>query len=160
MTREQFIKHVEGTQKAFRRFLVALCCGDSALADDIAQESYIKAYLSCDSFNNPEKFKAWVFRIGYTTLINHKRSEKIYLDYEEAKNIISEETSDSQFRYQDLYAALNGIPPLERTSVLLYYKEGYSIKEVAEIERTSQDAVKQHLSRGRKHLRTLLRSNA
>ena len=52
MTREQFTAHVEATQKAFRRFLVALCCGDSALADDIAQESYIKAYLSCDSFSN------------------------------------------------------------------------------------------------------------
>lgn len=36
MTREQFVKHIEGTQEAFRRFLVALCCGDAALADDIA----------------------------------------------------------------------------------------------------------------------------
>ena len=46
MTREQFISCVEATQKAFGRFLVALYCGDTALADDVAQESYIKAYLS------------------------------------------------------------------------------------------------------------------
>lgn len=156
MTREQFISHVEGTQKAFRRFLVALCCGDSALADDIAQESYIKAYLSCDSFRNPDKFNAWIFRIGYTTFINHKRSEKCFSDYEQAKDIASADTSDSQFRYQDLYAALNKIPGKERTSVLLYYMEGYSIKEIAEIVESSQDAVKQHLSRGRNHLRALL----
>ncbi len=156
MTREQFINHVEGTQKAFRRFLVALCCGDSALADDVAQEAYIKAYLSCDSFNNPDKFNAWIFRIGYNTFINHKRAQKLFANYEEAGNIMSVETTDSQFRYQELYAALNKLPGKERTSVLLYYMEGYSIKEIAEIEETSQDAVKQHLSRGRNHLRGLL----
>ena len=156
MTREQFINHVEGTQKAFRRFLVALCCGDSALADDIAQDAYLKAYLSCDSFNNPEKFNAWIFRIGYNTFINHKRSEKIYADYEEARNVMAGEITDSQFRYQELYSALNRLPGKERTSVLLFYMEGYSIKEIAEIEETSQDAVKQHLSRGRTHLRGLL----
>lgn len=156
MTREQFISHVEGTQKAFRRFLVALCCGDSSLADDVAQEAYIKAYLSCDSFNNPDKFNAWIFRIGYTTFINHKRSEKIFADYEEARNIASVNSTDDSFRYQELYSALNKLPGRERTSVLLFYMEGYSIKEIAEIEETSQDAVKQHLSRGRNHLRGLL----
>ncbi len=42
MDQQQFIKHVEATQKEFSRFLVALCCGDSDLADDLAQVSYIK----------------------------------------------------------------------------------------------------------------------
>lgn len=156
MTREQFIHYVEGTQKAFRRFIVALCCGDAALADDIAQESYIKAYLSCDSFKNPDKFKAWIFRIGYNTFINHRRSNKIFTNYDEVQYIKSPDSTDSKFEYQALYAALNNLPGKERTSVLLFYMEGYSIKEIAEIEETSQDAVKQHLSRGRKHLRHLL----
>ena len=158
MTREQFISHVKSTQKAFRRFLVALCCGDSALADDVAQESYIKAYLSCDSFNNPDKFKAWIFRIGYTTFINHKRSEKVFADYDEASHIPSPNKTDSQFKYEDLYAALTQIPGKERTSVLLFYMEGYSIKEISGIVGASQDAVKQHLSRGRSHLRKILLS--
>jgi len=156
MTREQFISHVEVTQKTFRRFLVALCCGDSQLADDIAQESYIKAYLSCDSFNNPDKFKAWIFRIGYNTFINQKRSERVFTDYEEARNMLSEESSEASFKYQKLYSALNKLPDKEKTSVLLFYMEGYSIKEIAEIEEVSQDAVKQHLSRGRNHLRGLM----
>ncbi len=156
MTREQFIKHVEGTQKAFRRFLVALCCGDDVHADDIAQESYLKAYLSCDGIKNEDKFKAWIFRIGYTTFINHKRSEKHFADYDELPEIASVDNSDSAFKYQDLYAALNLLPGKERTSVLLYYMEGYSIKEIAEIEDSTPNAVKQHLSRGRTHLRTLL----
>lgn len=156
MTREQFISHVEGTQEAFRRFLVALCCGDSALADDIAQEAYIKAYLSCDSFNNPDKFNAWIFRIGYTTFIDNRRVAKSFAGYDDASAVVASESADSSFRYQHLYAALNEIPAKERTSVLLYYMQGYSIKEIAAIVNASQDAVKQHLSRGRAHLRSLL----
>lgn len=156
MTREQFISHVESTQKAFRRFLVALCCGDSSLADDVAQEAYIKAYLSCESFSDAGKFNAWIFRIGYNTFIDHKRSAKVFVDYEEARQIASGDTTDSVFRYQALYTALNKLPAKERTSVLLFYMEGYSIKEIADIVEVSQDAVKQHLSRGRNHLRGLL----
>lgn len=156
MTREQFISHVEATQKAFRRFLVALCCGDAALADDVAQESYIKAYLSCDTFSNPEKFNAWIFKIGYNTFINQKRCERLSVGIEDATALVAHDSADSSFAYQDLYDALNKIPAKERTSVLLFYMQGYSIKEIAEIQETSQDAVKQHLSRGRTHLRGLL----
>ena len=156
MTREQFITHVENTQKAFRRFLVALCCGDTSLADDVAQEADIKAYLSSEGFSNPDKFNAWIYRIGYNTFLNHKRSEKISVGYYEASQIISAGQPDDAFRYQQLYLALNNLPDKERTSILLFYLEDYTIKEIAEIVDTSQDAVKQHLSRGRKHLRGLL----
>lgn len=156
MTREQFIKHVEGTQKAFRRFLVALCGGDSQSADDIAQEAYIKAYLSCDSFSSPDKFNAWIFRIGYTTFISHKRSQRSFSDYSEVVQISSDDTPDNNFQYEGLYRALSTLSEKERTSVLLYYMEGYSVKEIADIIDASQAVVKQHLSRGRNHLRTLL----
>ncbi|MCH5318924.1 MAG: RNA polymerase sigma factor [Paramuribaculum sp.] len=159
MTREQFISQVEFTQKAFRRFLVALCCGDNMLADDIAQESYIKAYLSCDSLSDPEKFRSWIFKIGYHTFLNHKSSSKLTVAIDDAKEIKAHESSDSGFVYQDLYEALSRIPPKERTSLLLFYMQGYSIKEIAEIEGASQDAVKQHLSRGRKNLRNFLSHN-
>lgn len=156
MTREQFISHVDATQRAFRRFLVALCCGDTALADDIAQESYIKAYLACDTFSNLEKFNAWIFKIGYNTFINHKRGERFTVDLDDAKDISAHDSADASFSYQDLYEALDKLPAKERTSVLLFYMQGYSVKEIAGIQETSQDAVRQHLSRGRTHLRGLL----
>lgn len=156
MTREQFISYVGDTQEAFRRFLCALCCGDTSLADDVAQEAYIKAYLSCDGFRGDDKFKAWIFRIGYTTFINHRRSEKAFADVDELRDVVSDNAADSQFKYQELYMALNRLPAKERMSVLLFYMEGYSIKEISDIEGVSQDAVRQHLSRGRSHLRGLL----
>ncbi len=135
---------------------MALCCGDSALADDLAQESYTKAYLSCDDFSNPEKFNAWIHRIGYNTFLNHKRGERLTSSYTEAAAIPAEAESDSAFRYQALYEALDRLNPKEWTCVLLYYMAGYSVKEIVEIQETTQDAVKQHLSRGRTHLRGLL----
>lgn len=159
MTREQFVSNVEASQEAFRRFLTALCCGDTALADDLAQEAYLKAYLSISSNINIEKFRAWIFKIGYNTFINHKRSERYTEDYLEATAIASTDSADSSFAYQDLYEALNKIPPRERSSLLLFYMQGYSIKEIAEIQDISQEAVKQHLFRGRNHLRLLLTKN-
>lgn len=156
MTREQFITCVEDTQEAFRRFLTALCCGDSALADDIAQDAYLKAYLSCDSFANTDKFRPWMFKIGFNTFVNHKRSEKEFSGYDEARGAIDDASADNSFRYQELYAALNKLSDKERTSVLLFYMEGYSIKEIAGIEAVSPDAIKQHLLRGRHHLRLIL----
>ena len=81
------------------------------------------------------------------------------VDIEDAKDISAYDSADSSFAYQHLYQALNMIPAKERTSVLLFYMQGYSIKEVALIQDTSQDAVKQHLSRGRSHLRGLSSTN-
>lgn len=156
MNREQFITRVESTQRAFRRFLVALCCGNTSLADDIAQESYMKAWLACDTVADAARFNAWLFRIGYTTFINHRRSCRAFADYDEACRAPAAETADAAFRYQELYAALNALPDRERTSVLLHYMQGYAVKEIAEIVDASPDAVRQHLSRGRAHLRGLL----
>ena len=63
MNREQFARQAEVSQRALRRFLVALCCGDAALADDIAQEAFIKAYMSLDSLADDSRFDAWLRRI-------------------------------------------------------------------------------------------------
>lgn len=156
MTREEFAPYIEVSQKAFRRFLVALCCGDSQLADDIAQESYIRAFMSCDRLQDSAKFQAWLFRIGYNTFVNSRRALKLYSDYDEARNIADIASADESFEYQSLYYALDKLPSKERTVVLLFYMQGYAIKEIAEIVDSSVDAVKQSLSRARNHLREML----
>lgn len=156
MDREQFISNVKSSQGSLRRFLTALCCGDSQLADDIAQETFIKAWLSYEQLEKAQSFNAWIFRIAYTTFLNHRRSEKLTVGYDEARTATSDNRADESFRYQELYAALGRLSGNERTSVLLYYLEGYSVKEISAIEDVSADAVKQHLSRGRSHLRDLL----
>ena len=156
MTQQQFIHYVESNQRELRRFLTALCCGDSALADDLAQDTLVKAYLSCDSFREDSKFSTWIYRIAYNTFISHHRSCKLTDSLSAAASMESGNNADKSFKYQGLYTALDKLSDKERTSILLYYMQGYAINEIAEITETSIDAIKAQLSRGRKHLKCLL----
>ena len=65
-------------------------------------------------------------------------------------------TADDAFKYQDLYLALSKLPPKERSAVLLFYIQGYSVKEIADITDSTQSAVKTRLSRARSQLKTLI----
>lgn len=156
MDRNEFISHVERKQRELRRFLTALCCGDGMLADDVAQDTLMKAYLACDGFDDPDRFDAWIFRIAYNTFLNAVRRRRPTVGVEAAGMMAAAERVDDAFRYQELYAALDALPERERTSILLYYMEGYSAKEVAAITETTEEAVRQHLSRGRRHLKKFL----
>ena len=55
MDRVQFTTLIRGEQESLRRYLLALCCGDSDEADDIAQETLVKAYVTPDS-----SWEVWV----------------------------------------------------------------------------------------------------
>lgn len=156
MTQQQFVSYAESSQKELRRFLTALCCGDAALADDLAQDTLVKAYLSCDGFRDDSKFTTWMYRIAYNTFISHHRSYKPSNPLDVAADAESDATTDTGFDYQGLYLALDRLSDKERSAILLHYMQGYSTKEIAEITGSTTDAVKALLSRGRKHLKTLL----
>lgn len=149
MTRREFTANVQATQEALRRFLTALCCGNSSLADDIAQEAYIKAYLSTAEVRD---FRPWIFRIAVNCFLSHKRAFRPCESEEAAARVATETPGD----YQALYMALSQLSEKERTAITLYYMEGYSIKEIAVITDSNESAVKQQLSRGRSHLKNFL----
>ena len=65
--------------------------------------------------------------------------------------------SDEAFRYQELHSALATLSEMMRTSILLYYMQGYQVKEIAGITDSSESAVRKQLSRGREELRHLLK---
>ncbi len=153
MTRELFIQLVTQEQESLRRFLLALCCGNHDEADDIAQESFIKAYLSSEKIQDQEKFCAWLHKIAYNTFLDHIKTTKKIVSLENAEKNLSSYAADNSFDYQELYLALDSLSPKERSSILLYYLKGYTIKEISKITDCSEDAVKAHLSRGRKHLK-------
>ena len=87
MTREQFIELVKGEQDALRHYLLALCCGDMATADDIAQETLVKAYLSILSYSGKGKLRSWIFAIAHNTFLNHQKAIKTHETLEEAKTV-------------------------------------------------------------------------
>ena len=154
MSREEFIALVDGEQKQLRRFLLALCCGDRDEADDIAQEALIKAYLSSLAYRDEGKFAAWLYKIAHNTFLDRERTRRCTEDIDEARNLTDGSfAADRSFEYQELYAAIAELPPKERSSILLFYLKGYSVKEIGGIIDCGEDAVKKQLSRGREQLK-------
>jgi len=157
VTREVFIAHVEREQEALRGFLLALCCGKKDDADDLAQDALVKAYLSSAGYQDKGKFRSWLFKIAYNTFLNHKASLRCTESIDEARALVSSTKADAEFEHQDLYLALRTLAPKERSSITLFYLNGYNIKEIATITDTSEDAVKKQLSRGRDKLKEKLK---
>jgi len=158
VNREDFITQVEREQEAVRGFLLALCCGNKDEADDLAQDTFVKAYLSCAGYYDKGKFRSWLFKIAHNTFLSHKRSLKPTIIIDEIPIEALPKRESGEGASLDLYLTLATLPPKERSSITLFYLNGYSIKEIAAITDTSQDAVKQQLSRGREKLRAALKN--
>lgn len=158
MTRERFIDLVSVEQEPLRRFLLALCNGDAALADDIAQDALVRAYVASGSFLGLSKFSTWLFRIAYNCYIDHHRKARLdEAPVEAALAVPADESTDAAFRYQQLYQALERLPGKEKAAIALFYFEDRSIKEIASILDMPQGTVKYHLSLGRTHLKQYIR---
>lgn len=154
MTQERFISLVRAEQEPLRRFLLALCGGDAALADDIAQNALVRAYVASGSFLGLSKFSTWLLRIAYNCFIDYcRKARPEQTSVDDAMDIPASDFSDSAFQYQHLYRAMNRLPEKEKTAISLFYFEDLSIKEIAAIMGIPQGTVKYHLSMGRAHLK-------
>lgn len=154
MTPERFIAEVRQQQEPLRRFLLVLCAGNGALADDIAQDALVRAYVASGSFLGLSKFSTWLFRIAYNCYIdNCRKARPDDATLQEAVSVQSGDYSDRSFRYQQLYQALDKLPEKEKAAIALFYFEDRSIKEISAILGMPQGTVKYQLSMGRQHLK-------
>lgn len=157
MTREQFIALVREEQEALRGFVLALCGGNKDDADDIAQDVLVKAYLSSSGYQDRGRFRSWLFKIAYNTFLHHVTSRHAFENIDEARMAVDAIEADSGYDYQNLYLALSTLPPKERSAIVLFYLNGFSVKEIAKKTDTSEGAVKMQLTRGRDKLKSRLK---
>lgn len=155
--RAAFGELVHRHQSAVRRFLRSLTHGDTALADDLAQDTFVLAYRSLARFDRASNFVTWLLGIAHNYWRNARRRQRsipfepAHLDAE----VVPSATRSSDLRH-DLAAALEQLAPEEQTAVHLSFQQGLSHREIADVLGCPLGTVKTHLTRSKEKLRPLL----
>ena len=140
------------------------------LAEDISQESFIKAYRSIDSFREESAFYTWLYRITANTAKNYlvskgRRKESSISDlsisenedfFELPNNDSPEQILMAQSLKNTIYDALSGLPEETRTALSLREFEGLNYEEIAEIMNCPVGTVRSRIFRGREALENLI----
>ncbi len=131
-------------------------------AEEMGQESFIKAYKSIHSFKGNAKFSTWLYRITYNTCISEIRKRKMHFSSTEEIEI-RDETQEinmdgipEENRAKAIKEAMNQLPEDEYTLILLYYFEEQSVEEISKVTGLSESNTKVKLFRARKKLYTIL----
>lgn len=158
-------RHVAGIYNFTYRLV-----GNRMEAEDITQETSIKAWKNIDKFNVHEKWKTWIFAIARNTAIDHLRKKRslTFSDTELADggNPAIDNQEDTEplpdklaMQIEDkalLDTALNQLSPLYREVLYLYYYEDMTLQEIATLLAKPIDTVKSQHRRGMKLLREIL----
>ncbi|MEP7071972.1 MAG: sigma-70 family RNA polymerase sigma factor [Verrucomicrobiota bacterium] len=144
-------------QSPVRGLLRQLTRSDVELADDLAQETFIRAYKHIGSFRGEAKFSTWLFRIAYNLFREHarKRKELVGIDEGQLEAEADPRVVDPALRH-DLMDALGQLPLSERTAVLLCCQNGLSHDEASRVLDIPLGTVKTNVLRGREKLKKIL----
>lgn len=145
--------------------------GDSDEADDLVQETFLKAFRFFDKFEKGTNAKAWLFRIMKNSYINDYRKqtrEPDKVDYEDIQNFYEtikateiksqhyEEDAFSKLLDDDVSKAITNLPEDFRTVIILSDIEGFTYEEIADFVDCPVGTVRSRLHRARKMLYTNL----
>ena len=145
-------------QSAVRRFLRHLTHHDAALADDLAQETFITAWRALASYQGNAAFLTWLLGIAHNHARNARRSRR-HTAGELSPEIADESTpapAQTAAIRHDLTSALQQLNPDEQTALHLHYQLGLTHPEIAAVTAWPLGTVKTHLARGKQQLRQLL----
>lgn len=156
--RRAFDQLVVRYQSPVRRFFLHQTLGDASLSDDLAQDTFIKAWRNIDSFRAMSSFQTWLMRIAYNVFYDYVRSRKTTSDIDNVAEPMTNVNSNPSLQ-MDLYHALSLLKPDERTCITLQLVDGYKIDQIAKITNMKEGTVKSILFRGKEKLTKYLKQN-
>lgn len=147
--------------------LLFLTVKDHALAEDITQDVFFKAYCKLDTFRGEGEIKHWLFKIAMNESKKYFRSwtfrniwtmvdERLGSNLDQhAKDSVEEEV-ENRLNREDTLEMIMSLLPMYRQVIILHYYEDLTTKEIARILSVSQDVVRTRLHRARKQLRKIM----
>jgi RNA polymerase sigma factor (sigma-70 family) len=148
---------VRAHQSRVRQQLRRLTKGDHALADDLAQETFLLAWRHIGSFRGDARVATWLYRIAYNAFLAHRRSNPRHelLD-DELKNGLASDSGDHNARRMDVERALAALPEAERVALIHCFQLDLSHAEAADVLGWPLGTLKSHVARGKARLRERL----
>lgn len=152
--RAAFGELVRRHQSSVRHFLRHLVGADAALADDLAQDTFLAAYRSLPRFRGAATFSTWLLGIAHNHWRNARRRQHPALPLHEAPESASpdDDKRASDLRH-DLALALRELSADARHVIHLHYQQGLSHQEIAAVLDQPLGTVKTHLARSKETLR-------
>ncbi|MEX2369601.1 MAG: RNA polymerase sigma factor [Bacteroidales bacterium] len=154
MTIEEYNKAVDQYADNLYRFILKSCRNEE-MAQDVVQDSFEKLWMKLNNVNG-DKAKSYLFTTGYHTMLDILKKDKrsTSLEYsEENGHSHSEQYSDLGDVLQD---ALERLPEIQRSVIMLRDYEGYSYEEIGEVTGLTESQVKVYIYRGRLSLKKFL----
>jgi len=135
-----------------------LCGGDPALAEDLLQEAFVRAWQKLDSFRGESRFGTWLHRLSANVALSDRRSRLRRLGREtELEGAVERQATGAKDVYagqrMDLEQAIARLPERARTVLILFDIEGYSHAEISAIAGMAVGSSKAQLHRARKLVR-------
>ncbi|WP_428742823.1 RNA polymerase sigma factor [Tenacibaculum sp.] len=137
-------------------------------AEEVSQDTFIKAYKNLNKFKGESKFSTWLYKIAYRTCLDalKKTKERYNIDVIDEVTIHKIKAADTilegierKERAQVLNSCLLSMPEEERSILWMFYFEELSLKEIIEITDFSEANVKVKLHRARKMLLSIVEKN-
>lgn len=142
---------------------VYLMTGDKALSEDIVQEAFVTCYRSIKGLKKTEYFKTWFFKLLTRMTWHYMKKEKKYIPTEDIIGMAetySKESwiveSNKKETSSELYEEILKLDIKLQTTVILYYYNNFTVKEIAKIMSCLEGTVKSRLHTARKKLKMSL----
>lgn len=134
---------------------------DRALAEDLAQETFVKAYLKLAAFDTSRRLSSWLFRIAHNTAIDalRRRSKLVTVPADDAADAAESVAAapladpvETEALGRALDVALMQLRPEYRVAVMLRYEEGLAFEDIGQVLSVPEATARSYVHRARKQL--------